>query len=198
MGSRKRKVHASGQTDLNREKLPTLELPDKIPEDCHTLIVGFGPGKESAKTGHYYPGANNYMWKLLHRSGIMSEFVKEGGDDAMVAMGFGFTDVVKRPTDGPIQATHAEMMDARPRLLEMVGELDVKVVVFVGLEAIRTYLRKPQKNIEYGIQRDLELEDAIIFVVPSTSGASVASTIWEEKLDAFDELKRLLDDLGLL
>lgn len=198
MVSRKRKVHAPGQANLNLDKLPPLELPDKIPEDCHTLIVGFGPGKDSARTGHYYPGANNYMWKLLHRSGIMPELVKEGGDDVMVSMGFGFTDVVKRPTKGTIQATHAEMMNAKPRLLHLVEDLGVKVVVFVGLDAIRTFLRKPNHSIQYGIQEHVVLGDAIVFVVPSTSGASVGSTIWEDKLASFDELKQLLDGLELL
>lgn len=194
---RPRKVPIAGQLDLQRHPIVAIELPDKIPVGVHTLLVGYGPGADSAATGHYYPGGGNYMWKLAYQSGLSEQKLNWTGDDDLVRLGFGFTDVVKRPTIGPITSTPAERFAARKRLDDVVARHRPKWVAFVGLESVRTYLRKPSKGLGYGKQ-DFMVGGAKVFILPSTSGASTASTSWEEKLRWFEEFREALRNDGIL
>ena len=187
---RRRKAAAvlPGQVDLAGTRKPAVRLPLKIPPGVHTLFLGLGPGMESAKRGHYFPGASNYFWKLLYRSEIWPEKIDSDHDDEILKAGFGLADVIQRPTEGTVVATKAEFMNAKERVRALVNEHKPKLVVFVGLKAFRTYLRRDDSEVEYGVQT-VRIGDAKVFVVPSTSGASVGVTSYDEKMDWFVKLK---------
>lgn len=196
MPAKSRKIPAPGQLNLSFAKLYAPALPDKIPSPVHTLMVGFGPGKDSAEAGHYYAGRSNYMWKLLYESAIWPDRLSPEDDNTLVKAGFGFTDVIKRPTDGTIFATASERMNGRARIRRLVQENHPRLVVFVGLESLRVFLRRDSVELHYGHQ-PFKIHHAPVFLVPSTSGASVGNTDWWEKLEVFDQLKATMVDLGI-
>ena len=186
---RRRKAAATlpGQRNLNNEPMKHVALPLKIPNPCHTLFLGLGPALDSALKGHYFPGASNSFWKLLFRSGIWPEEITSDQDDALAAQGFGLADVTSRTTQGTVTATKAEFFNARERVRKLVDAHKPRLVVFVGLKAYRTYLRKPTAPVDYGVQVQ-NIGGARVFVLPSTSGASMAITSYAEKLEWFKRL----------
>ena len=48
-------------------------LPDYLRKGMKLMIVGFNPGENSARVGHYYAGRNNQFWPLLYDSAIIPE-----------------------------------------------------------------------------------------------------------------------------
>lgn len=184
---RKAAAHLPGQRDLDGSIKPTVSLPPKIPVGVHTLFLGLGPGLESAIRGHYFPGGNNYFWKLLYRSGLWPQEITSDEDDLILAEGFGLADVIERPTKGTVLATKAEFLNAKDRVRKLVETHKPKLVVFVGLKSYRTYLRRENAPVEYG-EQSLGIGSARVFVLPSTSGASGAITTYAEKLEWFKRL----------
>jgi double-stranded uracil-DNA glycosylase len=188
---RKAAAHLPGQRDLMGQAKPSVTLPPKIPKGVHTLFLGLGPGLDSAIKGRYFPGSNNYFWKLLFRSGLWPTEITCEQDDEILAGGFGLADVIERPTQGTVLATKAEFLNAKDHVRKLVAEHKPRLVAFIGLQSYRTYLRRPDAQVEYGLQ-DSKIGDAAVFVLPSTSGASAAVTSYAEKLDWFKELARVV------
>jgi TDG/mug DNA glycosylase family protein len=186
---RRRKAAATlrGQVDLNQQPKPHVSLPLKIPANCHTLFMGLGPGLESARKGRYFPGKSNYFWKLLKHSKLCPSATDSEHDDEILQFGFGLADVIERPTEGSVLATKFEFMNSKERVRKIVQTHKPKIVAFVGLKAYRTYLRDESASLEYGEQRHL-IEGARVWVLPSTSGASVAVTSYSEKIEWFEKL----------
>lgn len=174
------------QTVLTQEK--TLHLPDKIPEDVHTIFVGINPAVRSAEVGHYYAHPTNMFWKLITASGISPNPVTARDDDVLVQHGFGFTDVAKRPTASAGELENAEFLAARQRLTEVIQSRQPKTVIFVSKRSARAFLQAgPNEPIEYGPQAE-PYHGATIWFLPSTSGQSNGDSSYEEKLAAFRQL----------
>lgn len=186
----RRKVKESpvrGQVTLTGEPIDALSLSDKIPKKCHTLFVGVNPGIRSASIGHYFAGYSNYFWKLLYASGIWPSPMKTEDDDKIVLKGFGLTDVAKRPTPGIAGLRKNDYSASRDRIKTIAAQFKPYTIVFVSKQAVRAFRGDPKYVVKYGLQT-WKIEDSQVFVVPSTSGASLADTSYEEKLKVFKEL----------
>lgn len=187
----RRKVKESpvkGQVTLEGDPLDTLSLNDKIPDKCHTLFVGVNPGIRSATIGHYFAGHSNYFWKLLYASGIWPSPLKTDDDDQIVLKGFGLTDVAKRPTPGIAGLRKNDYSASRERIRAIAGRYQPYTIVFVSKQAVRAFRGDPKYVVKYGLQT-WKIEESDVFVVPSTSGASLADTSYGEKLKVFEALR---------
>lgn len=191
---RKAAAHLPGQLDLDGKSKEVVSLPPKIPPNVHTLFLGLGPGLQSAIRGHYFPGHNNYFWKLLRFSGLCPAATDSDHDDDILAYGFGLADVIERPTEGSVLATKAEFLNAKARVTALVEMHKPKLVVFVGLRSYRTFLRKDKAVVEYG-EQSARIGTARVWLVPSTSGASVGITSYSEKMEWFEKLAAVVKDL---
>lgn len=120
-------------------------------------------------------------------SGLCPEATDSDHDDEILARGFGLADVIERPTEGSVLATKAEFLNAKSRVTALVEKHKPKLVVFVGLKAYRTFLRKEQAKVQYG-EQTTRIGTARVWVVPSTSGASAAITSYAEKMEWFEKL----------
>lgn len=178
-------------TRLGAESGARLGLPDKVPDGMHTLFVGVNPGIRSATIGHYFAGHTNYFWKLMHASGIWPTPLAPQDDDLIVKAGFGFTDVCKRPTPGIADLSGEDFYHSPKRIEQIVKAKQPKVVVFVSKTAIRGFAGEPDLAVEYGVQ-SIKIQDSKVFLVPSTSGASLGDTSYEVKLKWFSELRSFL------
>jgi len=177
-----------GQFDLDLKKVEGLALPDKIPQNLHTLFVGVNPGIRSAKIGHYFAGHSNYFWKLIAASGVWPKPLTTFDDDQMVEQGFGFTDTCKRPTPGIHGLTRADFTECKTRIRRLVKARKPQTVVFVSKSAYRVFLGNPQAEVRYGLQPQ-DVEGVPVFVVPSTSGRSLADSSYRTKLQWFQKLR---------
>ena len=191
VGRRAKENPSEGQQTIDMRPLHAFRLENKIPGNLHTLFVGISPATRSAKIGHYYGGRGNYFWKLLHASGIWPIPIGPEGDDKVVEKGFGFTDLVRRPASSSSHLTRADFGDSKHRLREIVTRLRPKTVVFVGKRAVAVFAGKASTRIHYGPQ-EWSIEESAVFVLPSTSAASLGHAPYETKLGCFRELREFI------
>lgn len=108
-------------------------------------------------------------------------------DDDMVKVGFGFTDVAKRPTPGASTLQRHDFQDGSDRIENIARAYKPRTIAFVSKRAAREYLHQPLEPIEYGLQTT-KIEGADVYYLPSTSGQSYADTTYAEKLEHFSGL----------
>src|SRR3989442_8637508 len=84
--------------DLDGQRTETLaDLP---PARGRLLFVGLNPSPVSVAAGHYHQGQlGRTFWRRLMEARILDvDTVLEGADDALIGLGHGITDLIKRPT----------------------------------------------------------------------------------------------------
>lgn len=168
------------------------------------VFIGFNPGTESFRTGHYYAHFTNLFWKLLYESGIVTRKVKPEDDLLMPdEYSIGFTDLVSRSTKGISSLTKEEMRLGAEELENRLAQVSPKIVCIVG-KGIWEAIYKAKKgsalkknDFDWGLQdqKRLNIKFAVenVYVVPSTSGL-VGGVSRDEKLRLWVELKQFIDD----
>jgi Uracil DNA glycosylase superfamily len=74
-------------------------LADLLPAHPRAVCVGINPAPTSVAVGHYYHGPQGQRFFARLIQATLLQPIRDGfEDDAAVASGIGFTDVVKRPT----------------------------------------------------------------------------------------------------
>jgi TDG/mug DNA glycosylase family protein len=165
-------------------------LPDHIRRGLKLLIVGFNPGENSARAGHYYAGRNNLFWPLLYEGGITPEQLEYSEDRRVLEFGIGLTDLVKRPTRGIEEIKREEWVEGRVLLAQKIKDLEPRVVAFNGKLAYERFSGRPCK---LGLQKET-LYGARVFVLPSTSGQN-ASISLAQRRRCFKQLGQFLAKL---
>ena len=167
---------------------PALQaLPDYLAPGLDLVLVGANPGIMSAEQGHYYAHPQNAFWKLLHRSGLVSEALTPTDDVRINDFGIGLTDLVKRATSGINDLSQKERRSGALPLLEKLEACQPRVVCFNGKEVYRGF---SGNSCELGLQRE-RVAGARVFVVPSSSPRN-ARWSFDEKLRYFRQLKRVV------
>lgn len=93
-------------------------LPDLLRPELRAVFVGINPAVVSAKCGHYYQGKlGKRFWQRLQDYEITGLLPNGLEDDAAFAQGFGFTDVVKRPTASAQVLSRTELRTGAAQLL---------------------------------------------------------------------------------
>ncbi|MBV8513013.1 MAG: mismatch-specific DNA-glycosylase, partial [Xanthobacteraceae bacterium] len=94
-----------------------VTLPDLLRPGLKIVFVGINPSLLSAQRGHYFARTTNRFWPCFSRS-VLSlaarqalgvEVLKPEHDRVLPDYGFGFTDLVKRPTARADQLDPAEL-----------------------------------------------------------------------------------------
>lgn len=209
------------QDKFNTKQLDTIlpsstlkPLKPLLASNLRCVFVGFNPGIETARVGHYYAHRSNRFWKFLYESGCVDERLS-CTDDQMVLQKYqyGFHDLVPRPTKGISELSNAEMLAGVPILEKDLSKVRPRVVAIIGKgiwEAIYRYKmnrRLNPKSFKWGIQynnyndthgeegensmrktsRCCFLNSCIVVVLPSTSGL-VVSPSREEMLVLWKQL----------
>src|SRR4029079_13546781 len=85
---------------------PRATLPDLLRDGLDVVFVGINPSLYSVAQVHYFARRTNRFWPCFSRS-VLSEAARRAlgvarlepeQDCSLPAHGFGFTDLVKRPT----------------------------------------------------------------------------------------------------
>lgn len=130
------------------------------------VIIGFNPGENSARVGHYYAGRGNLFWPLMYDSGVIPEPIEYKDDNRIIEFGIGLTDLVKRPTKGIEEIERQEYAEGRFVLSQKLEQFMPRVVAFNGK---LVYERFAQRTCKLGLQKE-KIYGAHVFVLPSTSG----------------------------
>lgn len=116
-------------------------LPDYLAPGLKVVFVGFNPGETSAREGHYYAYPGNRFYWLLWQSGLTDRLYTPAEDAALLALGYGLTDLVGRSTKSSADLTGADIRRGREELLAKLRHYRPRVVccngkgVYAGLNA---------------------------------------------------------------
>ncbi|VVT46209.1 uncharacterized protein SAPINGB_P001100 [Magnusiomyces paraingens] len=186
-------------------------LTPLLRENLICVFVGFNPGIETAIQGHYYAHCSNLFWKLIYESGCVNRKVSFIDDQKLPdEFGYGFHDLVTRPTKGIDELSASEMLTAVPTLEADLQPFAPRIICIVGKgiweKIYRFKTQKPLKSFEWGVQYRPGENDtrgipflfaggkSIIVVLPSTSGL-VTSPSRSKKTELWKSLAQEIETL---
>ncbi len=172
-------------------------LPDLLGQGLDVVFVGINPSLFSAARGHYFARRSNRFWPCFSRS-VLSEAARRAlgiarlepeHDRALSAHGFGFTDLVKRPTARAGELQPDEMSLGVATLVAKLERHKPRVACFHGMTGYRHVhqaLASDSTRPVLGPQ-PLHIGPTLCFVVPNPSGANAHftpadQTLWYDRL----------------
>ena len=173
-------------------------LPDYLRPGLDVVLIGLNPSTRSVQAGRYFANPRNRFWSAVSASELIGRQVGPEDDAALLDLGIGLTDVVKRPTPQASGLTAADYRRDAPLLREKLLEYRPIIACFHGATGYRGYLRyaedvKNARKIVLGLQ-PCTIGESRVFVLPNPSPANAryslqALTSW------YDELSRLRGEL---
>jgi TDG/mug DNA glycosylase family protein len=181
-------------------------LPDYLAPGLDVVFVGINPSVYSVERGHYFAWRTSRFWPAFSRSrlsagvraGLGVETLGPEHDTELLRFGFGFTDVVKRPSSNASQLLPGEFEEWAPRLRDRLERFRPRVACFHGVTAFRPFLRfalgQPKAEPALGLQTE-RVGVTGLFVVPNPSPANAHFTpadqaAWYDQLAAHLEQGR--------
>jgi len=143
-------------------------VSDYLKEDLKILFVGFNPSIRSSELGHHYANPNNRFWRILFEAGLTPRKYDAAEDANLLEIGYGFTNIVQRPTKAADEITKEEYKEGREILKKKVEQLKPRIVCFVGKGFYQQY--SGLKAIQWGRQSQGIVPGVVDFVAPSSSG----------------------------
>ncbi|WP_339062137.1 mismatch-specific DNA-glycosylase [Tepidibacillus marianensis] len=143
-------------------------IPDHIRNNLTILFVGFNPSIRSGETGHHFANPNNRFWKILFQSGLTPRIYTPDEDGELLKLGYGFTNIVARPTKAADEITKEEYQKGRKILKENIEQFKPKIVCYVGKGVYQEYAKK--RDAKWGFQAESVVDGVLDFVAPSSSG----------------------------
>lgn len=147
------------------------KIPDHLKPGLSILFIGFNPSLRSAETSHHYANPTNRFYKVLYESGLTPRLYTAEEDQDLLELGYGFTNIVARPTRTAAEIEPEEYREGRDRLNRLIAEWKPKVACFVGKGVYQQF--KPGSSAAWGWQERAdqgEADQTREFVAPSTSG----------------------------
>jgi TDG/mug DNA glycosylase family protein len=172
-------------------------LPDLLSDALDVVFIGINPSIFSAARGHYFARRSNRFWPCFSRS-TLSEAARSAlgvgtlepeHDRVLPAHGFGFTDLVKRPTARAGELQQDEMSRGVAQLVCKLERHKPRIACFHGMTG---YRHVHQALVSGGTQpvlgpQPLHIGSTLCFVVPNPSGANAHftpadQTLWYNRL----------------
>lgn len=106
-------------------------LADLLPAGPKVVCVGINPAPTSVAVGHYYQGRQGQrFFARLVQAGVLQPVNEGFEDDAAVAAGVGFSDLVKRPTARANEVRPDELRHGRELLERKLAHTGVPALIF--------------------------------------------------------------------
>lgn len=134
------------------------------------LFIGFNPSPKSAETGFNYAGPSNRFYRILYESGLSDEHLAPSDSRRLFdEYGYGFTNLVQRPTPRASDVSAAEYREGAKQLMSTLMTYQPAYACFVGKGVYQRFTG--QKTVDWGFvdhsHRHLMTR---FFVAPGTSG----------------------------
>lgn len=143
------------------------EVPDLIAPGLDILFCGINPGLYSGVTGTHFARPGNRFWPALHASGLTGRLLAPHEGEAMLALGYGITNLVERATAGAAELSPAELVAGGERLREKVRQYEPRCVAFLGLTAYRRAFARPRATVGEQAERWGQTR---LWLLPNPSG----------------------------
>jgi double-stranded uracil-DNA glycosylase len=178
---------------------PFTTLPDLLCRGLDVVFVGINPSLYSVAQGHYFARRANRFWPCFSRSRLSDEvrrglgvkFLESKHDSALPEFGFGFTDLVKRPTAKARDLTRHELVSGAVVMIDKLAHFRPRAVCFHGVtiyRAVAPLLGIEVADFALGPQ-PLPIGPSFLFVAPNPSPANAhytpaQQTGWYDRLAA--------------
>lgn len=159
-----------GPAGPSREALAAAHgsrVPDLIGRGLKVLFCGINPSLYSAVVGHHFARPGNRFWPALHAAAITPRLFSPREGEALLALGYGITNVVDRATATADELPAAEFPDGARRLGAKVRRYRPGCVAVLGVTAYRAGFGR--KQAAPGPQPET-LDGARLWVLPNPSG----------------------------
>ncbi|MGI2329057.1 G/U mismatch-specific DNA glycosylase [Planococcus sp. YIM B11945] len=143
-------------------------IPDHLQEGLKILFVGFNPSIRSSETGFHYANPTNRFWKILFEAGLTPRKFRPDENSELLALGFGLTNIVARPTKEAAEISKMEYAEGAALLQQKIKTYRPKAICFVGKGVYQEYSKK--RKIQWGLQEEPVIPGIVEFVAPSSSG----------------------------
>jgi double-stranded uracil-DNA glycosylase len=163
-------------------------IADHLKEKLIVVFIGFNPSIRSGQVGHHYANPNNRFWRILHESGLTSRKYTPSEDKDLLNAGYGFTNIVSRPTKAADEITKQEYASGREQLKQKLELYKPKIACYVGKGVYQEF--KQKRDIPWGSQSNSVVPGTIDFVAPSSSG--LVRMKLGEIVDIYRELTHLI------
>ena len=157
---------------------------DLLQKNLNIVFIGFNPSIRSSEVCHHYANPTNRFWRILYEAGLTPRKYLPAEDAELLKLGYGFTNIVSRPTKGAADITRKEYEEGRVELKEKLTFYKPQFACYVGKGVYQEYTKK--KSIDWGFQQVSEVPGIIDFVAPSSSG------LVRMKIDEVTAIYRLL------
>lgn len=166
-------------------------MPDILAENLHVIFVGAAPSPAAAAIGHYYAGARNRFWKLLHQSGFTPRLLTAEEDRDALRYGIGLTAIYKSiiSTDNSYLPVPSER-DREELKAKLIG-YSPKVICYNGKDVYRMCFGADTSR--WG-ELDERLGRSLQFVAHSSSGR--ADRWGEDRLFLYRRLRDLVEGMN--
>lgn len=143
-------------------------VQDHLDYGLTIVFVGYNPSLRSGETGHHYGHPGNRFWRILHQSGLTPRLYKPSEDGELLKLGYGFTNIVARPTRTAAEITREEYEEGRNLLYNKLAEFRPSYACFVGKGVYTEFSRL--SDVPWGLQERSVVDGVHEFVAPSSSG----------------------------
>lgn len=143
-------------------------IPDHLKKELKILFVGFNPSIRSSETGFHYANPTNRFWKILYRAGLTPRKYLPEENNELLALGFGLTNIVSRPTKKAADLSKEEYAEGAQLLKEKIQQIRPRAVCFVGKGVYQQFSKR--KTISWGVQKEPVVSGIVEYVAPSSSG----------------------------
>lgn len=168
--------------DRYRNGATVKTLPDYLRPGLQIILIGLNPSPISVNAGYYYGNPRNRFWPALNGSRLIDEPVIAGEEAIRYLFtnkGFGFTDIVKRPTPMGNGLRAADFRKGAPELKQKLLENQPRIAWFNGIGTFANYLRYAEQDdrpVRCGAQK-LKLGQTRFFVTPNPSPANASYSL---------------------
>ncbi len=142
-------------------------IGDIVAPGLDVLFCGINPGLYSAATGFHFARPGNRFWPALYAAGFTPRQFDPSEGRALLALGYGITNLVARTTATAAELSVDELREGRRRLLRLVRRHRPRVTAIVGITAYRAAFDRPEAQLGRQPER---LADSVVWVLPNTSG----------------------------
>lgn len=73
-------------------------ITEKLIPGLRVLFIGFNPSLTSYERGFNYAGRNNRFYRILYETGLTERLFRPEESPELLQYGYGFTNIVARPT----------------------------------------------------------------------------------------------------
>jgi TDG/mug DNA glycosylase family protein len=185
---------------------PEPTLPDLLRAGLDVVFVGINPSLYSVAQGHYFARRANRFWPCFSRSRLSQpvraalgvERLEPAHDRLLPEHGFGFTDLVKRPTANVTGLAPGELEAGVAVLVAKIERFGPRIACFHGMTILRRVhpvLGDASAEPRLGLQ-PARVGATRLFAVPNPSPANAHftpadQTTWYDRLaDALAAVQR--------